>query len=104
MVQIKQSAMEITSTRAVVTLPENDIKGTSKAVLYWFAYTTPKINPLITKSVEEIFAQQALTKPVCAHTHTPAQAHTNKKQTTSPTHKKTNSFWQRFKSASSNAG
>lgn len=79
-VQIKQSAVEVTSNHAVVTLPVDELKDNNKAVLYWFAYTTPKINPLITKAVEEIFAQQTLTKPVCLFTHT--HKHTSKQAST----------------------
>ena len=101
--QVKQSAMELTNNHAIVTLPVDELKDTNKAVLYWFAYTTPKINPLITKAVEEIFAQQALAKPVCCFTTPTTQACMEQHEGAGAVLSKTSSCWRRCSGASSSA-
>ena len=57
--------VKVECTRAIIVLPEEDLKNAPKSVMYWFAYTTAKINPFLTQTVEEIFSQPVLTKKVC---------------------------------------
>ena len=65
LIKLGPKYVKVECTRAIVVLPEEDLKNAPKSVMYWFAYTTAKINPFLTQTVEEIFSQPAINKKVC---------------------------------------
>lgn len=65
LVRVKASSVTVTAKSAVVNLPP-EAASNPRAVLYWFAFTTQKTNPVLTATLQKIFSHpSSFPKSVC---------------------------------------